>query len=198
MPGLGEGFYEQAWSVLTEPVFKGLVPGIALEFTREQRSLNLQDESVGSFLKRRFGSSDLGDNIFSGLLHGIYAGDINQLSVKSIFPILWEAERGFESILKWKVDEASQKKRVMQQRDAELTLELINKKEMASLVQDVKPISLYSFKEGISVLPETLTKKLESKPNVKIRMGENLTRLQYDEGNNKVKVRFLTLWLFVC
>ncbi len=50
------------------------------------------DESVGSFFRRRFGSQTVG-LIAEPLLGGIHAGDIDQLSVHALFPRLVFAER---------------------------------------------------------------------------------------------------------
>ena len=50
------------------------------------------DESVGSFFRRRFGPEAV-DLIGQPLLGGIHAGDIEQLSMRSLFPRLLEAER---------------------------------------------------------------------------------------------------------
>jgi oxygen-dependent protoporphyrinogen oxidase len=50
------------------------------------------DESVASFFRRRFGSSTV-DLIAEPLLGGIHAGDIERLSMPSLFPRLVEAER---------------------------------------------------------------------------------------------------------
>ena len=50
------------------------------------------DESIGSFFRRRFGAASV-DLIAQPLLGGIHAGDIEQLSMRSLFPRLLEAER---------------------------------------------------------------------------------------------------------
>lgn len=49
------------------------------------------DESVGAFFRRRFGHATV-DLIAQPLLGGIHAGDIDALSVRSLFPRLVEAE----------------------------------------------------------------------------------------------------------
>ena len=51
-----------------------------------------EDESVASFFRRRFGPATVG-LIAEPLLGGIHAGDIEQLSMPSIFPRLTEAEQ---------------------------------------------------------------------------------------------------------
>lgn len=56
------------------------------------------DESVGAFFRRRFGP-DTVDLIAQPLLGGIHAGDIEQLSMRSLFPRLLELERSRGSVL---------------------------------------------------------------------------------------------------
>jgi oxygen-dependent protoporphyrinogen oxidase len=60
---------------------------------------DLQDESVGSFFRRRFGRASV-DLIAQPLLGGIHAGDIDTLSMRSLFPKLLAQERAHGSILR--------------------------------------------------------------------------------------------------
>jgi len=55
------------------------------------------DESIGSFFRRRFGAASV-DLIAQPLLGGIHAGDIDTLSMRSLFPRLLDAERAHGSI----------------------------------------------------------------------------------------------------
>ena len=57
------------------------------------------DESIGSFFRRRFGAAAI-DLIAQPLLGGIHAGDIDTLSMRSLFPRLLDAERAHGSILR--------------------------------------------------------------------------------------------------
>ena len=64
---------------------------MALEPTIPARA-GSDDESVGSFFRRRFGPEAV-DLIAQPLLGGIHAGDVDHLSMQSLFPRLVEAER---------------------------------------------------------------------------------------------------------
>ena len=55
------------------------------------------DESVASFFRRRFGPETV-DLIAQPLLGGIHAGDIEQLSMRSLFPRLLDLERDHGSV----------------------------------------------------------------------------------------------------
>ena len=58
-----------------------------------------EDESIGSFFRRRFGKDSV-DLIAQPLLGGIHAGDIESLSMRSLFPRLLETERTAGSLLR--------------------------------------------------------------------------------------------------
>jgi oxygen-dependent protoporphyrinogen oxidase len=57
------------------------------------------DESIASFVRRRFGS-EAADYLADPLLAGIHAGDAERLSVTSLFPRLVDAERRSGSVLR--------------------------------------------------------------------------------------------------
>ena len=56
------------------------------------RKESKDDESVHSFLTRRFGAA-AAENLGSAVIHGIYAGDSRELSIQAVFPSLVELER---------------------------------------------------------------------------------------------------------
>lgn len=57
------------------------------------------DESIGAFVRRRFGE-EAADYLADPLLAGIHAGDADRLSVQALFPRLVEAERQTGSVLR--------------------------------------------------------------------------------------------------
>jgi protoporphyrinogen/coproporphyrinogen III oxidase len=57
------------------------------------------DESVGSFIRRKF-SDTLLDRLVGPFVSGIYAGDPEKLSLRAAFPILYEAEKARGSIIR--------------------------------------------------------------------------------------------------
>jgi len=56
-------------------------------------------ESVGAFFRRRFGQ-ELVDHVAEPLLAGIHAGDVDQLSVRALFPRLVAAEQTYGSLIR--------------------------------------------------------------------------------------------------
>jgi oxygen-dependent protoporphyrinogen oxidase len=57
------------------------------------------DESIGSFIRRRFGNEAV-DYLAEPLLAGIHAGDVDQLSIHSLFPRLVQLEQSHGSVLR--------------------------------------------------------------------------------------------------
>jgi oxygen-dependent protoporphyrinogen oxidase len=66
------------------------------------------DESVASFFRRRFGRATV-DLIAQPLLGGIHAGDIEQLSMQTLFPRLLELERTRGHVLELRRREAQRR-----------------------------------------------------------------------------------------
>ena len=64
-----------------------------------QRDSDEADESIGSFMTRRFGR-EATNFLAEPLLAGIHAGDVNRLSLKSLFPRFRQAERTHGSVLR--------------------------------------------------------------------------------------------------
>jgi protoporphyrinogen/coproporphyrinogen III oxidase len=57
------------------------------------------DESIGSFIARRFGS-EAATYLAEPLLAGIHSGDVDRLSVRALFPRFVQAERAHGSVLR--------------------------------------------------------------------------------------------------
>jgi oxygen-dependent protoporphyrinogen oxidase len=57
------------------------------------------EETVSEFVTRRFGREAL-QNLVAPFLSGVYAGDPDRLSIRSVFPSLVEFERDYGSVLK--------------------------------------------------------------------------------------------------
>ncbi|KZT36172.1 Protoporphyrinogen oxidase [Sistotremastrum suecicum HHB10207 ss-3] len=129
---------------------------------RGQSSKEQDDESVDSFLSRRFGD-DFARVMGSALVHGIYAADSRILSIRSAFPSLWKAHiRGTGSVarsmllrpfLPKEKDEGTPK--------AEY--------ELGDTEEFMKGVSVFSFVNGIQDLTTGLAKRLDEMPNVAIK-----------------------------
>ncbi len=63
------------------------------------RRTSSDDESIGAFVRRRFGD-EAATYLAEPLLAGIHAGDVERLSVQALFPRFVEAERKYGSLLR--------------------------------------------------------------------------------------------------
>lgn len=69
----------------------------ALDFVLP-KSEPVQDQSLGLFFRRRLGN-EVVENLIEPLLSGIYAGDIDQMSLMSTFPQFYEVEQKYRSLV---------------------------------------------------------------------------------------------------
>ncbi|WP_459500633.1 protoporphyrinogen oxidase [Bacillus sp. C1] len=61
------------------------------------RSKPVSDQSLGQFFRRRFGN-EVVENLIEPLLSGIYAGDIDQMSLMATFPQFYQVEQKYRSV----------------------------------------------------------------------------------------------------
>ncbi|KAH8155131.1 uncharacterized protein LAJ45_00140 [Morchella importuna] len=157
------------------PVMKGVFSGMIGEPFRRRRPTDIEDESVGSFLTRRFNKS-LANNLASAVLHGIYAGDVDQLSAKSLFPGLWRSEEIHGSLMRGVFGKGEETLD-----DQVVRAEL--HKDNQGICSNMSSASVYTFKKGIETLSLALTKELEANPNVTIKTKFPIQGLSYTSGN---------------
>ena len=58
---------------------------------------NIEDESLSSFMRRRFGD-EFAAHFAEPLMGGVHAGDPERMSMAAIYPMFWEMERKYGSI----------------------------------------------------------------------------------------------------
>lgn len=86
------------WPLVKSPLFSARgIARMALDLVAPPAE-NGADESIASFLGRRFGSEAV-ELLGEPLLAGIYSGDPNRLSIHSTFPQLVEIERAHRSLI---------------------------------------------------------------------------------------------------
>lgn len=71
---------------------------MAMELTTPT-AVSEEDESIGSFFRRRFGDESVA-YLAEPLLAGIHAGDVERLSMRALFPRLVDAEREHGSVIR--------------------------------------------------------------------------------------------------
>ena len=84
------------WSLLTSPYLKLFIKAIVKDFTAVKFD---GDETIASFVDRHFGI-EFRDLFFDSMVSGIWAGDVQKMSVSATLPLLKELEGKRGSILK--------------------------------------------------------------------------------------------------
>ncbi|KAL1639003.1 oxygen-dependent protoporphyrinogen oxidase [Diplodia intermedia] len=191
MPGPGLGLFETFRTVLFEPVMAGAISAAVGESFRPPRDSNVTDESLGSFLERRLGSRQVGDNLASAVMHGIYAGDIYQLSAKSLMPFQWYLEGKYGSISKgvYAVQQENSGTVPVPQREADFIKSFMDEPHLErDFLQKLRSASVFSFRNGIQTLVNRLRDRLLDQENVEIKTSTQVTRLEKDEETGKIRI----------
>lgn len=146
------------------PVFEGTL----LNFIKEPfiRPSTLQDESIHSFVSRRLGEG-IAENLLSAIIHGIYAGDTRQLSVKSTLGFLWKSEKEHGSITRGILAPTKP-----------LSPPAVSNEAYIPFIKKMKESPLYSFKNGMQTLSDALVAKLSNFPNVHIHLSTECTSIR--------------------
>ncbi|KAI9800155.1 MAG: oxygen-dependent protoporphyrinogen oxidase [Piccolia ochrophora] len=176
MPGPGQPLLQQLMSLAKDPVFAGLVSGFLKEPFRQQRSAELEDESVESFISRRF-SPYVARNIVSAVFHGIYAGDIAQLSARSLLPLLWQWEGGIGSVMGAMLEQRFMERPPVPARDLELA-EYLGERDV-SKENKIFKASVFTFKKGLGALTDALKAALSGLPNFTLRLDSSVQTVKY-------------------
>ncbi|WP_067729777.1 protoporphyrinogen oxidase [Oceanobacillus damuensis] len=100
------------------------------------------DQSLGMFMRRRFGN-DLVDNQIDPLLSGIHSGDIDKMSLKAIYPMFHQVEQKHGSLIK----------------GLQRTLPKASKHSKGKQAESL----FFSFEDGMETLVKGLIEKLDDK-----------------------------------
>lgn len=124
-----------------------------------------KEESVEDFISRRFGREVL-KNIVQPFLNGVFAGDVKKLSADAVFPKIKEIENKYKSVIFGS---------------------FINK--LGQIFKGKKPLTLYSFKEGMQYLPNKLYETMKNKitlsaGNIEISRAKDFFIVTF-KANNK-------------
>ncbi|KII87764.1 hypothetical protein PLICRDRAFT_111813 [Plicaturopsis crispa FD-325 SS-3] len=164
-------------SLLTSPFGPALLRAVMSEpFRRPNRPPGATDESLDSFLSRRFGAK-VAQTFGSALVHGVYAADSRNLSIRAAFPSLWAAEeRGRGSVL------------VGMLRGQQKVSDTKDDYDLDGVEQLMQGVSVYTFKDGIEQLPKALVKNLEQKTNVSVRTNTAVKSIRFDASTDRFDI----------
>src|SRR5208282_2091990 len=169
---LRKGFFPDRY-LFTEPLLRKAIGGV-LKFTLlpPRRPAGIEDESIASFFRRRF-NNHIAHYFISALIHGVYAGDYERLSMRSSFlRMLWDLETAGKRFMKRPVEE-------------EVLMTELTKELGEELVKIATESRMYSFPDGTETLSRRLREKLEGK--VTIRTDSTVQSIKMEGTNIKVR-----------
>jgi oxygen-dependent protoporphyrinogen oxidase len=128
-------------------------------------------QSIAEFVKRRLGQEFL-DYAINPFVAGVYAGVPEDLSVKSAFPKLYALEEEYGGLIKGTIKSVRKRKK---------------RKEQSKL-----SAKMFSFKNGMRVLPETIAKHLGNRVKLSANVvsikktGDGDYGIAYKEGEQNL------------
>lgn len=183
-PDMKLGFYTNARNLADtftyEPAFQGILGRLLLEPFRPARSSSVTDESVGDFMARRIGRR-LVDQVMSAVVHGIYAGDIYQLSMKSLFPSLWRLEEESGSLVTGLLQNMLEGAKVPQ-REVKFMMDMKQPFPFSKdFRKNFRKSSVFTFRNGLQQLVDSLVTSLRERPNVDFQLDQEVTAVRNTE-----------------
>jgi protoporphyrinogen/coproporphyrinogen III oxidase len=118
------------------------------------------DESVASFFARRLGT-EVSDGVLDAVVGGMRAGDPAALSMRAVFPDLFEAERSHGSLLRWGFASARQRRRAAREGRP-----------------SPRP-QLFNFRSGLESWPAALARRIGRR---RVRTDARVVELRRAEG----------------
>lgn len=160
-------------TIFTEPLLRKSIGGVVkFVFSPSRRPPGVEDESIASFFRRRF-NPHIAQYFVSSLIHGVYAGDYERLSMRSSFlKFLWDMETAGKRFMKRPPEE-----------------EVLMKELKSALGDDLTKTAtesrMYSFQDGTETLARQLREKLGE--TVTVRTDSPVQRITME--GDEIKVR---------
>lgn len=129
-------------------------------------------QSISQFVTRRLGQEFL-DYAINPFVAGVYAGNPDELSVKSAFPKLYRLEEVYGGLIKGMIKGAKERKQRAE--------------------QSKQSAKMFSFKNGMQSFPNAIAKKLEGKINynckiTKIERLKDVYAISYLQNSEEKKL----------
>ena len=168
-----------------EPLFlQSFWAGVGFVWRRlasSSRSVPIKDMSVAEWLHDITGSHSVADNLASAMVHGIYGGDVDRLSARSVLDRMYWA---------YYLPSMGPNVRQMTQREQTLMTELSADPQIQRLAMRARGSLLHFGPDGMESLPRALEHALQSQPNVEIKRSAAVADVSYDGDQSKVQVRY--------
>lgn len=158
-------------------VTDGAIAGAMSEPFRKSKANG--DESIESFVLRRFGSPQLANNIISAVMHGIYSGDVANLSIRSTMPSLLDLERKHGSIIRAMVASMLAKKQPEELNSYLKKYEnLISPgAHFAKMKRELKAFPILRLNSGLQTFPRALAEHLSQDEGVTLHFNTDVSAM---------------------
>jgi oxygen-dependent protoporphyrinogen oxidase len=134
------------------------------------------DESVADFVTRRFGRMAV-ERMFDPLMSGIYAGNVNTLSIHSTLKVFSELEREHGSVVRGMIARVRQRRKAESAPDAPPKVD-----ELLTTSKSPMTGKLLSFENGMIELVEALTARIAPC----LRMSVSIRSIQRIDGGYRI------------
>ena len=164
---------------------------------KPKRPDSMSDETVGSFLARRV-DKRIADNIVSAVFHGIYAGDINQLSAKTLLSMPWQLEGRYGNALggffrMQNEDPRPEQVTLVHPYDREIAKAMNEEIDIElGFAKNLKDSAMFSFRNGLQQMVKALLDTVENKDNVEIRTEAPIQSFKPLNENGKLGVEIVS------
>lgn len=136
----------------------------------------LHDESIYDFTERRFGT-EAAKYLISSMICGICAGDAKQISVRFLMNDIFQMEQKHGGVLKGAL---------MSWMDKKSAEESNEKSKLVSRAEKGR-WSIYSFREGLEILPQTLANFVQ-KAGISIQNNSECQSIEFEKDQVTVEL----------
>ncbi|XWW93154.1 hypothetical protein V2A60_001083 [Cordyceps javanica] len=169
---------------LREPLFRECIWGAlgtaASFFTgRHRGALPAEDLSVADWLRLVTGEGTVGRNLVSAMIHGIYGGDIERLSARSVL------DRMYYNV---HLPPALSGRRHVPAHELAFVERMAQDEMVCAAANRPKGSLIHFGAQGMEALPKALEDALAGQSNVTIRRQTPVTNISYLEQEDKVQV----------
>ncbi|KAK3942704.1 hypothetical protein QBC46DRAFT_362335 [Diplogelasinospora grovesii] len=178
-----------AVSLFREPLFRGALPSVlhmqkGHELVRQKSD---RDLSIGDFFHTLFGRRELVDNVMSGMMHGIYGGDVWKLSTESSGMFSYNLDVLRTNLLRKSVRKPGEI--LIKLEDWELLWDMASRDaEVFQTAREAMGAGYVWFSGGFQTLTDGLVNNLKRNPNVTIKTGTPVRSVGYDHDSARVRI----------
>lgn len=174
----------EIFKFLRGKISKGVKLSPLKDIIARARPLDVRDESVESYVSRRFGPV-VAQRFVSAVMRGIYAGDSDELSARSVARIgrIYALEHESPSMLATMMNGSGQRADKYAAACQSAVLQAILKMPFEEVAREMSKYSVAVFEEGIQWLPKTLAQRLQQLPNVEILKNNRVSSIEKKDEN---------------